>query len=205
MGLLRLQTSPGARTFYDQHRAAGDCTTKPYALWATASSASCTAAYATHPYDEHTAWAHRNLRIGCLTTYNLGCRGINETALSRATRHGRSRGGDRVGPGRRGAPTGRRSVHQHRQLERVPRRPRWYRQLAAGGCPPQYPSLPYPVGPALRERLTPVASYDPAPPRRLTASVVAASSSTAQPPGRLGKGEGRCIECDCQTCGEPRK
>jgi transposase len=44
-----LQTSPGARAFYDQHRAAGDLHTKPYAPWATASSASCTAAYATAP------------------------------------------------------------------------------------------------------------------------------------------------------------
>ena len=38
------------------------CTTKPYAPWATDSSASCTAAFATHTaYSETTAWAHRHI------------------------------------------------------------------------------------------------------------------------------------------------
>jgi hypothetical protein len=53
---------------------------------------------------------------------------IKETSeLRRASCHGRSRGGDRVGPGRRGRTDGAdRSMHRHRQLDRVPAaRPRW--------------------------------------------------------------------------------
>ena len=48
------------------------------------------------------------------------------------------------------------SVHQHRQLDRVPAaRPRWYRQLAAGGFPPAVPVPPISGGPhPLRQRLT---------------------------------------------------
>jgi hypothetical protein len=44
-----LTNSPGARAFYDAHRAAGTPTTRPCAPWATDSSASSTAAYATAP------------------------------------------------------------------------------------------------------------------------------------------------------------
>ena len=44
-----LNASPGARAYYDAHRAAVTPTTKPCAPWPTASSASCTAAYATAP------------------------------------------------------------------------------------------------------------------------------------------------------------
>ena len=46
--------SPGARPFYDQHRAAGDTHHQALRALATASSASCTAAYATTPATTNT-------------------------------------------------------------------------------------------------------------------------------------------------------
>ena len=60
MGLLRADRSPGARAFYDQHRAAGD--THHQALRALGNRLvgilhGCLR-HRTH-YDEHKAWAHR--------------------------------------------------------------------------------------------------------------------------------------------------
>ena len=56
-----LTASPGARAFYDQHRAAGDTHNRALRPSPTGSSASSTAA-SRHGtlYDEHTAWGHRN-------------------------------------------------------------------------------------------------------------------------------------------------
>ena len=45
--LCALTTSPGARAFYDHHRAAGDLHHQALRAWVIDSSASCTAAYAT--------------------------------------------------------------------------------------------------------------------------------------------------------------
>jgi len=51
----------GARAFYDQRPTPTTATTKPSAPWATASWASCTAAYATTPHTTSAkAWAHRS-------------------------------------------------------------------------------------------------------------------------------------------------
>jgi hypothetical protein len=53
-----LSTSPGARAFHDQRRAVKTHTTKPCAPSGTASSASCTAAYATTPSTTNTPPGH---------------------------------------------------------------------------------------------------------------------------------------------------
>ena len=53
-----LNTSPGARHFYDRAAPPATCTTKRYAPSATASSASCTAACATEPTTTNTRPGH---------------------------------------------------------------------------------------------------------------------------------------------------
>lgn len=59
MGLLRLTTSPGARTFYDHHRAAGDLHHQALrALGNRLVGASCTAASATTPPTTNTQPGH---------------------------------------------------------------------------------------------------------------------------------------------------
>ena len=76
-----LTRSPGARAFYDQHRAAATPTIKPYAPSATDSSASSTAAYATTPTTTNTKPGHTahpqpldNLRhLGCLASLSKSC------------------------------------------------------------------------------------------------------------------------------------
>ena len=70
--LCALSTSAGARTFYDNHRAAGD--THHQALRALGNRLvgilhGCLRHHA--PYNEHTAWAHRNASGG-LTPYEPG-------------------------------------------------------------------------------------------------------------------------------------
>src|ERR1700761_3396127 len=59
-----LTASPGARAYYDQHRAAGD--THHQALRALGNRlVGIMHGCLTHhtPYDEHTAWAHRNTSL----------------------------------------------------------------------------------------------------------------------------------------------
>jgi hypothetical protein len=50
-----LTASPGARTFYDQHRAAGDTHHRACGRWPTDSSASSTAAFVTAPSTTRTS------------------------------------------------------------------------------------------------------------------------------------------------------
>ena len=69
----RSTISPGARVFYDQHRAAGDI--HHQALRALGNRLvgilhGCLRHHA--PYNEHTAWAHRHTHAGRLTTYEPG-------------------------------------------------------------------------------------------------------------------------------------
>ena len=61
--LCALTASPGARAFYDQHRAAGDTHHQALRPWATASSASCTAAYAITPTTANTPPGHTAMSL----------------------------------------------------------------------------------------------------------------------------------------------
>ena len=54
-----LQTSPGARAYYDQRRQPATPTTKPSEPSGTGGSAPPRLPEHRTPYDEHTAWGHR--------------------------------------------------------------------------------------------------------------------------------------------------
>jgi len=72
--LCALTTSPGARTFYDKHRAAGDV--HHQALRALGNRLvgilhGCLRHHTT--YSEHTAWAHRQITQAASQVTTLGC------------------------------------------------------------------------------------------------------------------------------------
>ena len=86
-----LTTSPGARAFYDQHRAAGDLHHQALRALGNRLVGILHGCLRHHtPYDEHTAWAHRhtsqpldNLRtLGCLIWRPILSSGQGEAAAT---------------------------------------------------------------------------------------------------------------------------